>query len=96
MFSYLWVYDFVSPALVLIHVYTFYVWLSTSVMMVRTVKLVQSHGDQCIIMLNMFKPGLWLCSGIDPPDVQREKDGIGALQALERKEDHSVATCLLS
>jgi len=44
----------------------------------------------------MFKPGLWLCSGIDPPDVQREKDGIGALQALEHKEDHSVDTCLLT
>lgn len=26
---------------------------------------------------------------IDPPDLQREKDGIAALQALELKEDHS-------
>ena len=34
MSSYLWVYDFVSPALVLFHVYRFDVWLSTSVKMV--------------------------------------------------------------
>jgi len=45
MSSYLWVYDFVSPALVLFYVYKFYVWLSTSVKMVSIVKHVQSHGD---------------------------------------------------
>lgn len=28
--------------------------------------------------------------GIDPPDLQKEKDGISALQSLELKEDQSV------
>jgi hypothetical protein len=28
--------------------------------------------------------------GIEPPDLQREKDGILALQSLEVQEDHSV------
>ena len=32
-----------------------------------------------------------LLKGIDPPDLQREKEGIAALQELELKVDHSVS-----
>jgi hypothetical protein len=31
-----------------------------------------------------------LFTGIEPPDATREKEGIIALQAMERKVDHSV------
>ena len=30
------------------------------------------------------------CLGIDPPDIQREKEGTAALQDAELKVDHSV------
>ena len=33
-----------------------------------------------------------LLVGIDPPDLQREKEGIAALQELELKVDHSVSS----
>ena len=30
-------------------------------------------------------------SGIEPPDLQKEKEGILCLQTMERKVDHSVS-----
>ena len=37
-----------------------------------------------------------VCSGIEPPDAGREKDGIQALQALEVGVEHSVSDSSLS
>ena len=34
---------------------------------------------------------LCVATGIDPPDAQKEKEGIAALQAEERQVDHSVS-----
>ena len=41
-------------------------------------------GDSIIIICTVW-------TGIEPPDAQREKEGIAALQARERKVDHSVS-----
>ena len=44
---------------------------------------------QDLILGNIFD-----FAGIDPPDMQREKEGIAALQDVELKVDHSV--CIAS
>ena len=38
-----------------------------------------------------FLGSICLSTGIEPPDPQKEKDGIAALQMKERKVDHCVS-----
>ena len=46
---------------------------------------------QELVFFFFFYVVFCLSSGIEPPDAQREKDGIAALQIKERKVDHCVS-----